>query len=551
MPRKSITTSKLEAMLVEGLKADQHFQEQLKALTDAQLKQLWETERTRCEELEKRIHRDSLLSTDKEDKSGENLNVDTVFNPSSLRRSRSTSALVSGKGPSGDDQPLQRPSLSSPAWVTFLTGTTRSGAHDPIQRTPQSIMQPSYVHKELESEAECQKQFRAFPVPTHVSLPLYQQMTQLRETRRKQCLVQRKDFLLSTQKPFSFQERERERREKLVEMLSHVTQDQTSKQPKQTASTVKTAACVEDVKEPVVLTASTVAVKTAACVGEVKAPVVSHPGKDKERCKKVNIHPNRVTIKSSTAPNKTGNTQASSSKPRCSEHTKKQMLGFLDEKPSFKPRISQQVPDFSTRHKAFQTEVLRKAERKDSTKCQPFHLRTSALSLRQSTAKPANSQEPKVSNHLRKSKSFGCLTSLSTETLPTYISDATRKRGVAIRKTLEMKESKKGESAEWMRSFQMRSQAMQKTVAIRAKVTDPHSSLKDVYHEQLQRHREADQQRVKEYTKELRDMKERVTQRPYLFERVKQKHAKAQVEQTYRKKLQEAGLNERFVEAAS
>ncbi|CAL8272657.1 unnamed protein product [Merluccius merluccius] len=69
-------------MLVEGLKADQHFQEQLKALTDAQLKQLWETERTRCEELEKRIHRDSLLSTDKEDKSGENLNVDTVFNPS-------------------------------------------------------------------------------------------------------------------------------------------------------------------------------------------------------------------------------------------------------------------------------------------------------------------------------------------------------------------------------------------------------------------------------------------------------------------------------------
>ncbi|CAL8272662.1 unnamed protein product [Merluccius merluccius] len=217
-------------------------------------------------------------------------------------------------------------------------------------------MQPSYVHKELESEAECQKQFRAFPVPTHVSLPLYHQMTQLRETRRKQCLVQRKDFLLSTQKPFSFQERERERREKLVEML---------------------------------------------------------------------------------------------------------------------------------------------------------------------------------------------------KTLPTYISDATRKRGVAIRKTLEMKESKKGESAEWMRSFQMRSQAMQKTVAIRAKVTDPHSSLKDVYHEQLQRHREADQQRVKEYTKELRDMKERVTQRPYLFERVKQKHAKAQVEQTYRKKLQEAGLNERFVEAAS
>ena len=57
------------------------------------------------------------------------------------------------------------------------------------------------------------------------------------------------------------------------------------------------------------------------------------------------------------------------------------------------------------------------------------------------------------------------------------------------RKTLEMKESKKGQSADWMRSFQMRSQAMQKTVTVRAKVTDPHSSLKDMSHEQLQRHR--------------------------------------------------------------
>ena len=35
-------------------------------------------------------------------------------------------------------------------------------------------------------------------------------------------------------------------------------------------------------------------------------------------------------------------------------------------------------------------------------------------------------------------------------------------------------------------------------------------------------HREADQQRGKEYIKELQDMKERVSKRPYLFEQVKQ-----------------------------
>ncbi|KAJ3613014.1 hypothetical protein NHX12_019271 [Muraenolepis orangiensis] len=493
MPTNNISKSKLEAILVEGLKADQNFQEQLKALKDGHMKQLQETERRQCEELEKRIHRDSLLSADKGDNS-----EDVIFNPSSLRRSSSTSALVSGKGPSGEDHPVQRPSPSSLSRVTLLTGTAPSGAH-PIQRTPPSVPQPSYMHKELESEAECQRQFRALPMPSHVSLPLFRQMTQLRETRRKQCLDLRKDFLLSTQKPFSFQERERERMEKLMETLSQVARDQTSKQQK--------------------LTASPAAVKNAACVEEAEeGPVVSHPDKAEKLGKKVIKHPNRETTKSSAQPHAT----RSSSKPRCSEHTKKRMLGFLDEKPSFKPRISQQVPDFSNRHKAFQTEALRKAERKDSTKCQPFHLRTSALSVRQSRATPANSQEPKVNNHLRKSKSSGCLTSLSTQTLPTFISDATRKRGMAIRKTLEMKERKNGESADWMRSFQMRSQAMQKTVTVRAKVTDPHSSLRDMSREQAQRHRETDQQRVKEYMKELQDMKERVTQRPYLFEQVKQ-----------------------------
>ncbi|KAG7275430.1 hypothetical protein CRUP_033163 [Coryphaenoides rupestris] len=444
MPKENTTAFSLGAVLVAGLRADQRFQEQLRALRDAHLQQLQEAQRRQCEELEKRIHRDSLLSADMQEDTPEVAGVD--LNPS-------------------------------------------SGAH-PTQRTTTPITQPSYVHKQLESEVECRKQFRALPVPSHVGLPLYHRMTQLREARRKQCLDQRKDFLLSTQKPFSFQERERERRDKLVESK-----------------------------------------------GELR--------------KKVSTRHNREPIKSSTAPDGTRNAPASVSKPRCSERTKKQILGFLDEKPSFKPKISQEVPDFNSRHKAFQAETLRKMKSKDSTKCQPFRLWTSTLSIRQSTAKPVSSQEPKVSNHLRKSKSFGCLTSLSAETLPTYISDTTRKRGMAIRKTLEMNERKKGESADWMRSFQRRSQAMQKTVTLRAKVTDPHSSLKDVCHEQLQRHREADQQRVSEYMKELREMKERVTQRPYLFEQVKQKHAKVQVERTFRKKLQEAGVNEQFVEATS
>jgi hypothetical protein len=83
-------------------------------------------------------------------------------------------------------------------------------------------------------------------------------MTEQQETRRKQCLDQRKDFLLSSQKPFCFQGRERERRKKMTAMLSQVALGQASDLQK--------------------LSASTAAAGTAASVKEAKQAGVSPPG---------------------------------------------------------------------------------------------------------------------------------------------------------------------------------------------------------------------------------------------------------------------------------
>uniref|UniRef100_A0A4W5KGZ4 Uncharacterized protein n=2 Tax=Hucho hucho TaxID=62062 RepID=A0A4W5KGZ4_9TELE len=85
----------------------------------------------------------------------------------------------------------------------------------------------------------------------------------------------------------------------------------------------------------------------------------------------------------------------------------------------------------------------------------------------------------------------------------------------SIRRSVEQRESTEQESAEFMRKHRRTSWAMKKTVAVRAKVMDPHSSLKEVYHEKLKQDRESDQQRIKEYAKELHDMKTRVTDRPH------------------------------------
>lgn len=51
---------------------------------------------------------------------------------------------------------------------------------------------------------------------------------------------------------------------------------------------------------------------------------------------------------------------------------------------------------------------------------------------------------------------------------------------------MEMRDSKNQEGADWLRMYQMKSQAMKKTVTLHAKLLDPHSSLTEVHTEKLQ-----------------------------------------------------------------
>lgn len=67
--------------------------------------------------------------------------------------------------------------------------------------------------RQLQEAAECQKQFRAQPVPAHIYLPLYQEIMEKNETRRQAETQKRRELLLSMQKPFSFQIKEEKRKE--------------------------------------------------------------------------------------------------------------------------------------------------------------------------------------------------------------------------------------------------------------------------------------------------------------------------------------------------
>lgn len=144
-----------------------------------------------------------------------------------IRKSTSTSALTSDKDTLHHPRQSERLNSSSPAWVSSTNWKHFSVRIQQCERLASS--KTTQTIKEEEAEAECQKKFCALPVPSHVFEPLYQEMMKLREKERKQSHEQRRDFLLSIQKPFSFQEREKEKREKLIAMLNKVSHDEKNK----------------------------------------------------------------------------------------------------------------------------------------------------------------------------------------------------------------------------------------------------------------------------------------------------------------------------------
>lgn len=132
-----------------------------------------------------------------------------------------------------------RPKSASSPWIPSIT------IPQPFKMTlrearKKSQLMKSYMFLELDKqrdqrqsqdEAECQKQFRAQPVPAHVFLPLYQEIMEQNEIRRQTATQKRKELLLSTLRPFSFLEKEEKKKEAIRQkFLAAATPNDSSKQ---------------------------------------------------------------------------------------------------------------------------------------------------------------------------------------------------------------------------------------------------------------------------------------------------------------------------------
>ncbi|KAM5273580.1 protein FAM161B [Ctenodactylus gundi] len=457
----------------------------------------------------------------------------------STRRCSSLSNLPSdvpraqAQSPSGSGPPSRKRSISS--WVSSITvpqpfRMTLREAWKKAQwlASPASFEQErQQAHRQGQEEAECHRQFRAQPVPAHVYLPLYQEIMERREAQRRAGIQKRKELLLSSLKPFSFLEKEEQRKEAARQKDLDATAKAKVSQKKATRRIPKS----------------------------ILKPALGDKLQEAELLRRIRIQMRALDmLQKASSPVPASRTRAGS-QPRTATRTQEEKLSFLQTDFEFQPRVNPAIPDYESLYKAFLRRAAKTRETKEATRNKPFLLRTANLHHTNrpcdsvATGRKSDSPQPPATP-LPRSHSLTGLASLSANTLPVHITDATRKRESAVRTSLEKKD-KADESIQWLEMHKKKCQAMSKSVVLRAKAMDPHKSLEAVFREKLKENRNNDRKRTKEYKKELEEMKKRIQTRPYLFEQVSKDLARKAAEQRYRDTLKQKGLEEDFVRSKS
>ncbi|NWJ04337.1 F161A protein, partial [Crypturellus undulatus] len=210
-----------------------------------------------------------------------------------------------------------------------------------VKSKSQLEMENNLLKKRLEEEAECQKKFRANPVPASVFLPLYREIVEQNEERRKSVKERSKLMLLAAQKPFKFIEREKQKNE--IRKMQF-----------------------KDLFVPEKKTKLFKAKPVPKCV---YSPAVNDKLKEEELYREIRIKMRaEEMLRNSSLP---------SSRLAIKDVGKKKKHKCLEPKETeHKPRIKSRVPDFEILHQQFQKRLLQQKQVKHMTVCEPFDLKT-------------------------------------------------------------------------------------------------------------------------------------------------------------------------------
>ncbi|XP_039914543.1 protein FAM161A isoform X1 [Hirundo rustica] len=388
-----------------------------------------------------------------------------------------------------------------------------------IKSKSQTELENHLLKKQLEEEAECQKKFRANPVPAAVFLPLYHDIVQRNEERRRSVRERSKLKLLASQKPFKFIERERQRNETRKMLLKDIPPPENK----------------------------TKAFRAKPVPRSVYSPDFNDRLKKEELYREIRIRMRaEELLRNSSVPNSRLASKGTNKKKKHKSTEPKQS--------EHKSKIKSSVPDFELLHEKFQKRLLQQKKVKHLTVCEPFDLWTSYIpSKKDKILKDIQEDEEKLKETRwpfaspRRKPQLGQAGASSqllggAKSKSPKSTESTRRRLEALRNSLEEKRKLEEQQKRNRTKQKQRTKKFQKIVMARAEASDPHQSLAQVSKSRLKTFRNNEKQRRQEYLQELQEMEERVKEMPLLFERVAQKNARIAAEKYYSNRLRALGI---------
>ncbi|CAB1413590.1 unnamed protein product [Pleuronectes platessa] len=404
------------------------------------------------------------------------------------------------------------------------------------------------LRRQLEELTECQRKFRASPVPAHVHLPLYEELQEQKDERQRN--KREEQHLRSIQKPFSFLERERLKKEQKQLRLPEASHPDRVKpfRAKPVPRAVYAAASGEQMKDEQLYRSIKIQMRAQELLHGASMPP--------------SVLSRRLSERKKTRDQGSDAAGGGSSFPH-------------------RPQINKEVPDFDASYRRFKKHLEKRKEVKPTTTCEPFDLKTAQIpshrerilaDIEKEQGSPRTLRWPHISSAATRTPNSSLCSSLSgsLELLPTKGTDATKKRHEAVscpccpeapsqpsslcdqsvslsRKVLEQRRKAGEEEEQWKEKQKQRERKLQRVVLKRAQANDPHTALSQTHQTKLKEFRTRDLQRRREYQQEVQEMQQRVKGRPLLLEQVAQRNAKQAAEKRYTAAVTGCDVTEEFI----
>ncbi|KAF7645992.1 hypothetical protein LDENG_00195320, partial [Lucifuga dentata] len=453
--------------------------------------------------------------------SSSSLNSLPVDQKSYIQRKRKGKKKQQGRKHEEQEPWKHRITIPKPFRMTLREAERRKRG---IKTRSEIELENAELRRQLEELMECHRKFRASPVPAHVHLPLYDELQERNEERRRTLREREEKHLCTIQKPFSFLERERLKKEQKEQHAPQPSAQERVKpfKAKPVPKSVYAAASGEQMKEEELYRSIKIQMRAEEMLHSASMPA-SMLARRLNECKKP--------------------AGASVDGEKVFSHS---------------PKINKEVPDFNASYRRFQKHLERTKEVRPTTACEPFKLKTSQISshreriladIEKEQGSPRMTRWPHFSPELVRTRNSSLCSSPSgsLELLPARVTDTTKKRHEAVRKVLEQRKKAEDEEERWKERQRQRERKLRRVVLKRAQANDPHTALSQTQQAKLKEFRKQDLQRRKEYQQEIKEMQQRVKGRPLLLEQVAQRNAKRMAEKRYTDALRGCDLTEEFL----